>query len=103
MHCCCPQVQRDEALQCFKFGITRVMVATGVVARGMDIPEVSRVVVYDMPSDIGDYVHQIGRTGRAGRTGTAVAYFAAHNSPLAPALIKVLCAVAWCWARAGGC
>ena len=90
-------MQRDEALQCFKFGITRVLVATGVVARGMDIPDVSLVLCYDMPGEVGEYVHQIGRTGRAGRRGTAVGYFCAHDSPLAPELVRVGGWLVWRW------
>mmetsp|Transcript_14995 Transcript_14995/g.27789 ORF Transcript_14995/g.27789 Transcript_14995/m.27789 type:complete len:671 (-) Transcript_14995:137-2149(-) len=67
------QDQREEALQAFKSGANPVLVATDVAARGLDIPNVSLVVNFDMPKQLDDYVHRIGRTGRAGRKGTAVA------------------------------
>lgn len=67
------QEQREEALSAFKSGANPVMVATDVAARGLDIPNVSLVVNFDMPKQLDDYVHRIGRTGRAGRKGTAVA------------------------------
>jgi len=68
------QTEREEALHAFKTGANPVMVATDVAARGLDIPNVSLVVNFDMPKQIDDYVHRIGRTGRAGRKGTAIAF-----------------------------
>jgi len=68
------QQEREEALAAFKSGDNPVMVATDVAARGLDIPNVALVVNYDMPKQIDDYVHRIGRTGRAGRKGVAVAF-----------------------------
>jgi ATP-dependent RNA helicase DDX3X len=68
------QQERNEALHAFKTGANPVLVATDVAARGLDIPDVSLVVNFDMPKQIDDYVHRIGRTGRAGRKGTAVAF-----------------------------
>ncbi|TIA87848.1 hypothetical protein E3P81_03798 [Wallemia ichthyophaga] len=59
------QREREYALSTFKKGTNPMMVATAVAARGLDIPHVSLVVNYDLPSDIDDYVHRIGRTGRA--------------------------------------
>eukprot|EP00983_Pelagomonas_calceolata_P114820 1160131-Pelagomonas_calceolata.AAC.6 len=56
-----------QALRSFKSGRTPVMVATDVAARGLDIPHVTHVINYDLPKDIDDYVHRIGRTGRAGK------------------------------------
>lgn len=56
-----------QALRSFKTGRTPVMVATDVAARGLDIPHVTHVINYDLPKDIDDYVHRIGRTGRAGK------------------------------------
>ena len=66
------QAQRQKALQGFKDGRCRVLVATDVVARGIDIDDVSHVVNYDFPNSPDDYVHRIGRTARAGRSGAAV-------------------------------
>merc|ERR1712151_1407777 len=68
------QQERMEALQAFKSGDCPVLVATDVAARGLDIPYVALVVNFDMPKQIDDYVHRIGRTGRAGRKGTAIAF-----------------------------
>jgi len=68
------QVEREEALAAFRSGANPVLVATDVAARGLDIPNVSLVVNFDMPKQMDDYVHRIGRTGRAGRKGTAVAF-----------------------------
>jgi len=68
------QSEREEALAAFKSGQNPVLVATDVAARGLDIPNVALVVNFDMPKQIDDYVHRIGRTGRAGRKGTAVSF-----------------------------
>jgi len=68
------QTERESALHAFKSGANPVMVATDVAARGLDIPNVSLVINFDMPKQIDDYVHRIGRTGRAGRKGTAIAF-----------------------------
>merc|ERR1740129_2095112 len=68
------QAEREEALQAFKSGANPVLVATDVAARGLDIPNVALVVNFDMPKQLDDYVHRIGRTGRAGRKGVAVAF-----------------------------
>merc|ERR1711971_477461 len=68
------QAEREEALQAFKSGANPVLVATDVAARGLDIPNVALVVNFDMPKQIDDYVHRIGRTGRAGRKGNAIAF-----------------------------
>lgn len=66
------QAQRDRVMQSFRSGQTRLLVATDVAARGLDIPHVSHVVNFDVPSAPEVYVHRIGRTGRAGREGAAV-------------------------------
>jgi len=66
------QSQREAALQSFKSGKTRVLVATDVAARGIDIDSVSHVINYDIPEVPEDYVHRIGRTGRAGNKGRAI-------------------------------
>ena len=66
------QSQREAALKGFKTGKTRVLVATDVAARGIDIDSVSHVINYDVPTVPEDYVHRIGRTGRAGNKGRAI-------------------------------
>ncbi|MEO0863860.1 MAG: DEAD/DEAH box helicase, partial [Pseudomonadota bacterium] len=68
------QGQRDRALAAFKAREIRVLVATDVAARGLDIPDVKFVYNYDLPNVPENYVHRIGRTARAGRTGRAVAF-----------------------------
>jgi len=64
------QREREDSLRSFKTGRCPVLVATDVAARGLDIPNVMQVVNYDLPANIDDYVHRIGRTGRAGNTGS---------------------------------
>lgn len=66
------QGQRDRVMQSFKTGQTELLIATDVAARGLDIPHVSHVINYDLPSSAEVYVHRIGRTGRAGREGEAI-------------------------------
>jgi ATP-dependent RNA helicase DDX3X len=69
------QREREWAIQSFKSGRTPVLVATAVASRGLDIPNVTHVINYDLPSDIDDYVHRIGRTGRAGNIGKSTSFF----------------------------
>jgi len=66
------------------------LVATDVASRGLDIPHVAHVINFDLPRDIDDYVHRIGRTGRAGKSGLATAFFSDKNSPMAKALVGLL-------------
>lgn len=66
------QSQRESALRGFREGHTRVLVATDIAARGIDVDSVSHVINYDMPTAPEDYVHRIGRTGRAGKKGLAI-------------------------------
>jgi len=63
---------RSRALERFKNGTIRVLVATDIAARGLDIPTLAVVINYDIPHVLGDYIHRIGRTGRAGREGLAI-------------------------------
>jgi len=69
------QQEREAALRSFRAGKTPILVATDVAARGLDIPHVTHVINFDLPSDIDDYTHRIGRTGRAGKKGQATALF----------------------------
>lgn len=66
------QDMRETVLRRFRSGQLQLLIATDVVARGVDIPDVSHVINYDIPYDAEDYVHRIGRTGRAGRSGIAI-------------------------------
>jgi ATP-dependent RNA helicase RhlE len=68
------QGQRNKALAQFKSGARKILVATDVAARGLDVDEVSHVVNYDMPTVAESYVHRIGRTGRAGKSGVAISF-----------------------------
>ncbi|MEP5154289.1 DEAD/DEAH box helicase [Planktotalea sp.] len=70
------QGQRDRAIAAFKSGEIKVLVATDVAARGLDIPDVKHVYNYDLPNVPDNYVHRIGRTARAGKDGAAVAFCA---------------------------
>ncbi|WDE00620.1 DEAD/DEAH box helicase [Thalassomonas actiniarum] len=68
------QAQRERTVEQLKSGKSSIMVATDVVARGLDIPRISLVVNYDLPGDNEAYVHRIGRTGRAGRSGVSISF-----------------------------
>lgn len=72
MHSDLDQSERDEVMHLFKSGKVDVLVATDIVARGIDIDDISMVVNYDVPRDAEDYVHRIGRTARADKDGVAV-------------------------------
>ncbi len=84
------QGQRERALQAFRDGKLTVLVATDVAARGLDIPEVRHVYNYDLPNVPDNYVHRIGRTARAGRDGTAVAYCAPDEMAQLKAIHKTM-------------
>lgn len=84
------QGQRDRALAAFRSGDVRILVATDVAARGIDIPGVGYVYNYDLPNVPENYVHRIGRTARAGRSGLAIAFCAADETTELKAIEKVL-------------
>ncbi|KAG4302773.1 hypothetical protein PCK1_000933 [Pneumocystis canis] len=84
------QREREKALEMFRGGRTPIMVATAVAARGLDIPNVTHVINYDLPTDIDDYVHRIGRTGRAGNTGISTAFFNRGNKSIVRDLLELL-------------
>jgi ATP-dependent RNA helicase RhlE len=69
-----PQSKRKRALESFKSGSTNVLVATDVAARGLDVPNITHVINFDMPESYQDYVHRIGRTGRASNVGYALTF-----------------------------
>ncbi|XP_061346134.1 DEAD-box ATP-dependent RNA helicase 46-like [Gastrolobium bilobum] len=84
------QAERDHVLNQFRTGRSPVLVATDVAARGLDIKDIRVVVNYDFPTGVEDYVHRIGRTGRAGATGLAYTFFGDQDAKYASDLIKVL-------------
>merc|ERR1711936_569648 len=85
------QREREEALDDFKRGSKPILVATAVAARGLDIKDVMHVVNFDMPEEVEEYVHRIGRTGRVGNTGRATSFFdMSADSGIAQPLTKIL-------------
>ncbi|KAF4995540.1 hypothetical protein FGRMN_5083 [Fusarium graminum] len=84
------QRERERALEFFRNGRCPILVATAVAARGLDIPNVLHVINYDLPTDVDDYVHRIGRTGRAGNTGIATAFFNRGNRGIVRELMDLL-------------
>jgi ATP-dependent RNA helicase DBP3 len=84
------QDARTAALEEFKSGRIPLLIATDVAARGLDIPQVEYVINYSFPLTVEDYVHRIGRTGRAGATGISHTFFTDFDKGLAGALVGVL-------------
>lgn len=86
LHSKLPQRQRIDNLGRFRASAARILVATDVAARGLDIPEVSLVINYDVPRDPDDYIHRVGRTARAGRQGDAVTFVGQRDVELVLAI-----------------
>ncbi len=87
------QSQRETALNSFKSGKDNIIVCTAVGARGLDIEKVSHVINFDMPHDVDEYVHRIGRTGRCGNLGKAISFFdptSENDRKLARPLVRIL-------------
>ncbi|KAF7587262.1 ATP-dependent RNA helicase dbp2 [Aspergillus hancockii] len=84
------QQERDWVLNEFKQGKSPIMVATDVASRGIDVRDITHVLNYDYPNNSEDYVHRIGRTGRAGAKGTAITFFTTDNSKQARDLVTIL-------------
>jgi ATP-dependent RNA helicase RhlE len=84
------QGQRQSALAGFKSGHYQVMVATDIAARGLDVEGISHVINYDMPATADDYIHRIGRTGRAERTGDAFTLITPDDKDMVRALEKIM-------------
>ena len=84
------QAEREYALDLFRKGKAPLLVATDVAARGLDIPNIALVLVYDFPMQTEDYVHRIGRTGRAGAKGAAHCFFTEENAGQARELVRIL-------------
>ncbi|MEX8033818.1 DEAD/DEAH box helicase [Microbacterium sp. 20-116] len=82
------QVQRERTVNQLKSGKLDILVATDVAARGLDVDRISHVVNYDLPIDTESYVHRIGRTGRAGRTGDAISFVTPRERRMLTAIEK---------------
>ena len=74
LHSQLPQSQRNANLQSFRAAKNRILIATDVASRGLDIPDVQYVINYDLPRNPADYVHRVGRTARAGKEGTSISF-----------------------------
>jgi len=84
------QNARQTALNNFKSGKTRIIVATDIAARGIDVPDLGMVINYDMPDVAETYVHRIGRTGRAGKDGEAITFCAKEDKPMLKDIEKLI-------------
>ena len=90
MHADKTQAQRNAALEAFRSGEARVLVATDIAQRGLDISGISHVVNFDVPGQAEDYVHRIGRTGRAAQTGDAFTFMAPDEIAMVRTIERVL-------------
>lgn len=90
LHSGIPQAKREQSLSEFKAGRLLVLVATDLAARGLHIKHLKYVINYDFPSNLEQYCHRIGRTGRNGEAGTAFSFFTRNLAPLAKDLISLL-------------
>jgi len=84
------QEERDWVLKEFKEGKSPILVATDVAARGLDVKDIKYVINYDFPGSIEDYIHRVGRTGRAGATGSSYTFFTSNMFKHAKDLVAVL-------------
>ncbi|KAI8387955.1 P-loop containing nucleoside triphosphate hydrolase protein [Radiomyces spectabilis] len=84
------QMEREDAILAFKSGQCPILVATAVVARGIDVRNVMHVINYDMTNSIDEYIHRIGRTARVGNAGLATSFFNDRNMPVAAEITKLL-------------
>lgn len=84
------QMDRESTLNDFKGDVSNLLIATSIAARGLDVKELILVVNYDPPNHHEDYVHRVGRTGRAGNKGTAITFISQEEERYAPDLVKAL-------------
>lgn len=84
------QIDREQSLADIRNGVVSILIATDVASRGIDIHDISLVINYDFPLDIEEYIHRVGRTGRAGKTGSAITLFSTRDIAHASALIDIL-------------
>lgn len=90
LHAGMTQKERDDAVSRMRSGQSWIMVATEVMARGMDFKGVREVINYDFPRSVQSYIHRIGRTGRMGREGKAVTYFTDEDGPYLKTIANVI-------------
>ncbi len=76
------QRDRDRVMRAFREGTLRVLIATNVAARGLDISTITHVINYDMPDNVEEYVHRVGRTARMGKEGTAISFVGEHDQEI---------------------
>ena len=84
------QSKRDRVINSFKNGDSRVLIATDVAARGLDIPLIEHVINYDLPQVPEDYIHRIGRTGRAGKGGSALTFLTSNDKRMWNSISKLI-------------
>ncbi|KAG3271828.1 DEAD-box helicase 53 [Ictidomys tridecemlineatus] len=84
------QSDREQALEDFRTGRVKILIATDLASRGLDVDDITHVYNYDFPRNIEEYVHRVGRTGRAGKTGISITLFTKSDSKTANELIKIL-------------
>ena len=84
------QSKRDRVINGFRNGYCRILIATDVAARGLDIPIIKHVINYDLPQVPEDYVHRIGRTGRAGKEGSALTFLTPHDRNMWSSIQKLI-------------
>ena len=76
------QEDREKAMQAFNAGIKKILIATDISARGIDVPDIDFVINYDLPESSETYIHRVGRTGRAGNRGNAISFCSTEEKPL---------------------
>uniref|UniRef100_A0A0A1XEP5 RNA helicase n=1 Tax=Zeugodacus cucurbitae TaxID=28588 RepID=A0A0A1XEP5_ZEUCU len=84
------QSDREQAIADITSGYIKILIATDVASRGLDIDDITHVINFDFPRNIEEYVHRVGRTGRAGRTGTSISYITRSDWGVAKELISIL-------------
>jgi superfamily II DNA/RNA helicase len=80
------QADRTRTIDAFRAGTLPVLIATNVAARGLDIPDITHVVNYDIPQNPEEYIHRIGRTARAGKAGVAMTFVSEWDHPYLDAI-----------------
>ena len=85
-----PQTRRQAALEAFRNGSVKILVATDIAARGLDVLSISHVINYDMPEDTDAYIHRIGRTGRVNKNGDAFTFVTSDDADKIVALERLL-------------